>query len=451
MIAQSSILLIEDEPRLRHTLQLLLQSVGYQLTTAPNGAEGMRKVAEKPYDLVITDIMMPEMNGFQVMDYLKAHCPETVVVATTGRVSTESAIEALRRGAYDYLSKPFNFDSMKITIEHALEKGRLQKTLRDYMNELERQVEERTSELTEANQKLEKSLADLQAVQEHLIQAEKLSALGELVTGVAHELNNPLTVILGNAELLAPRAAVDTKVQGQLGRICEAAARCQQIVKSLLSFARKQKPTQTYSDINALCESVCNLLTSQLQVSNIALEKWFDPALPKTMADTHQLQQVFVNLVTNAYQAMSSYRGRGKLTVETKWGHGMIQIAFGDDGPGIAQEHQGKIFDPFFTTKEQGTGLGLSIAYGIIKEHGGEIAVQSTPGVGATFLIELPIIDRLQPAAEPANGPPRTSRRKRVLVVDDAESHARLLEIVRHLGHQGEAVSSDQEAIDKIA
>jgi len=452
MAEQPSILLIEDEPRLRNNLQLLLQSEGYQITTASNGAEGIQKVAEEPYDLVITDLMMPAMDGFQVMEYLKAHFPETIVVAMTGYVSTESAIEALRRGAYDYLSKPFDFDMMKITIERALEKVRLQKTLRHYMNELERKVEERTRELIEANQKLEKSLADLQAAQGHLIQAEKLSALGELIAGVSHELNNPLAVILGNAELLAPRAASDPKVKGQLERICEAAARCQQIVKSLLSFARKQKPTKTYIDINALCENVLNFLTYQLKVSNIALEKRLDTALPKTMADPHQLQQVFVNLVTNAYQAMSSYRGRGKLLVETKQDHGVIQIAFCDDGPGIVQEHQRKIFDPFFTTKEQGTGLGLSISYGIIKEHGGEIAVQSAPGEGATFLIELPIIDQSHLAGEPANGQPRTSGRKRVLVVDDTESNARLLlEIIRHLGHQGEVVSSSQEAMAKIA
>ena len=144
-----------------------------------------------------------------------------------------------------------------------------------------------------------------------------------------------------------------------------------------------------------------NLLAYQLKVSDIALEKRFDRALPKTMADPYQLQQVFVNLVTNAYQAMSSSRGRGNLVVETQRGYGVIQITFRDDGPGIAPEHQRRIFDPFFTTKEQGTGLGLSISYGIIKEHGGEITVQSAPGAGTTFLIELPIIERSYPDGGP--------------------------------------------------
>src|SRR6266581_1906772 len=114
MVEQPSILLIEDEPRLRKNLQLLLQREGYRITTASNGAEGIQKVAEEPYDLVIIDIIMPEMDGFQVMEYLQAHCPDTVVVAITGDISTESAIEALRRGAYDYLTKPFDLGMMQI-------------------------------------------------------------------------------------------------------------------------------------------------------------------------------------------------------------------------------------------------------------------------------------------------------------------------------------------------
>src|SRR5881396_1528122 len=145
-----AILLIEDELRLRNNLQILLEGEGYKVTTACNGTEGITKAKAHPYDLVITDIVMPEVDGFQVMDYLKTHLPDTVVLAMTGYVSSESAIAALRRGAYDYLSKPFDFDMMKITIERALEKGRLQKTLRHYMNELERKVEKRTHELTEA-------------------------------------------------------------------------------------------------------------------------------------------------------------------------------------------------------------------------------------------------------------------------------------------------------------
>ena len=392
MSEQPTILLIEDEPRLRNNLQILLQREGYRVSTAHNGAQGIKRASEEPYDLVITDIVTPAVNGFQVMDYLRDHQPGTVVLVMTGYVSTESVIEALRRGAYDYLSKPFDFDIMKITIERALEKVRLQKTLRRYMSELEQKVDERTSELIEANRKLEQSLVDLRAAQEQLIQAEKLSALGELIAGVAHELNSPLSTITLSSELaLTIVAASEGRLRTQLERIGEATTHCQHIVKSLVSFARKQKPEPAFIDVNSLCDKALELVLGQLKVGNIDLEKRFDDRLPQTMADPHQLQQVFVNLATNAYQAMAGGSGRGTLLVETRAGDGVIQVGFHDDGPGIPKEHQRKIFDPFFTTKADGTGLGLSISYGIIKEHGGDISVRSAPGKGTTFLVEIPV------------------------------------------------------------
>lgn len=428
---QPAILLIEDEVRLRNNLQILLQREGYRVTTAQNGAQGIKKAAEEPYDLVITDIVTPDVDGFQVMDYLKAHLPDTVVLAMTGYVSTASAIEALRRGAYDYLSKPFDVDIMKITIERALEKVRLQKALRRHMSELEQKVDERTRELTATNQKLEQSLVDLRAAQEHLIQAEKLSALGELIAGVAHELNSPLTAIAMSAELGTRVVALEGGVKTHLERIGEATIRCQQIVKSLVSFARKQKPEMAYLDINALCDKVLDLVVYQLKVSNIDLERRFDERLPLTMADPHQLEQVFVNLATNAYQAMSACPGRGKLVVETKAGDGVIHIGFHDDGPGISKEHQRKIFDPFFTTKADGTGLGLSISYGIIKEHGGEISVQSAPGRGTTFLIEVPITKPPKPAREPIEGQVPGAQDNRASDALDGEPTGRISGIAR--------------------
>ena len=149
---------------------------------------------------------------------------------------------------------------------------------------------------------------------------------------------------------------------------------------------------------------------------------------------------------------MSNYHGWGRLVVETSHHDGMIQVAFHDDGPGISEEHQRKIFDPFFTTKEDGTGLGLSLAYGIIKEHNGSISVRSTPGQGATLLIELPIVGQLSPSETSALERPETSIRRRVLVVDDAEHSLHLMEeIFRHLGHQVERMSSGRAALEKIA
>jgi two-component system NtrC family sensor kinase len=403
---------------------------------------------------------MPEMNGFEVMDYLKTHLPDTVVLAITGYVSTESAVQALRRGAYDYLSKPFDVDIMKVTVERALEKVRLQKALRRHMSELEQKVGERTRELKEANQKLEKSLVDLKAAQEHLIQAEKLSALGELIAAVAHELNTPLSTIALNAQLVTSVVAHEERAKTQLDRIGDATSHCRKVVKNLLSFARKQRPEVTPSDINAVCDKALDLVAYQLKVNSIELEKRFDERLPRTMADPHQLQQVFVNLATNACQAMSSAAGRGRLAVETRAGDGVIQVGFHDDGPGISKEHQRKIFDPFFTTKPDGTGLGLSISYGIIKEHGGEIIVRSAPGKGTSFVIELPITKPSPSAAEAGleheeqdvqgegDGSAKSATTRVLIVDDDTALLGTLADIVQALGCDVHATSAATEALE---
>jgi two-component system, NtrC family, sensor kinase len=452
MAEQASILLIEDEARLRHNLQIILQGEGYRVVTAENGLEGMQKAQVEPFDLVLTDLVMPEVDGFQVMEYLRDHCPDTVVVAITAYASTGSTIEALRKGAYDYLAKPFDFELMQFVIQRALEKSRMQKAFRHYMSELERQVEERTSKLTESNKYLEKSLADLRAAEEQLIQTEKLRALGKLTAVVTHELNEPLTVIVGFAQLLTHMAPAGSKMKAYLEQISAAAFRCHQIVQSLFNFTWKQAPNKVYTDINELCEKTLRALAYQVDLSTIVVERQFDQTLPRTMADPHQLQQAFINIALNAYQAMMSGRGEGKLVVETKRGDGVIQIAFHDDGPGIPQEHQGRIFDPFFTTKENGAGLGLSLSHGMITEHGGKVSVHSIPGEGSTFRIELPILEPWRAMRQSVAENTSAVDGRRVLVVDDDEKSLSLLQdIVRHLGHEVEGVFSAQEALERIA
>ena len=452
MAEQASILLIEDEARLRQNLQIILQGEGYRVVAAGNGLEGIQKAQAEAFDLVLTDLVMPEVDGFQVMEYLRDHCPDTVVVAITAYASTGSAIEALRKGAYDYLAKPFDFELMQFVIRRALEKSRMQTAFRHYMSELERQVEERTHKLTESNQHLERSLTDLRAAKEQFIQTEKLRAMGKLTAVVTHELKEPLTVIVGFAQLLVHLAPAESKIKAYLEQISAAAFRSQQIVQGLFNFIWKQAPQKTSTDINELCEKALRALADQVDLSTIVVERQFDQTLPETMVDPHQLQQAFINIALNAYQAMMSDRGEGKLVVETKQDDGVIQIAFHDDGPGIPQEYRGRIFDPFFTTKEHGAGLGLSLAYGVITEHGGKVSAHSTPGGGTTFLIEVPILEPWHATRQAAAGNTPAVDLKRVLVVDDDEKSLSLLQdIVRHLGHEVEGVFSAQEAVERVA
>jgi len=237
------------------------------------------------------------------------------------------------------------------------------------------------------------SLEKLTATQESLVQAEKLSSIGQLVAGVAHELNNPLTSIRLLSEVVIQRDLNDT-IRKEIEMICDEAERSLRIVGNLLSFARREEPQKIYVSANVPIEAALELRRYEMMVSNIELETQLQPDLPLTMADPHELQQVALNLIVNAEQAMLEAHGKGKLLVKTHQVGSTIHIIVSDDGPGFSKENMGKLFDPFFTTKDigKGTGLGLSLCYGIIKNHGGEITVESDASEGAVFTVKLPVL-----------------------------------------------------------
>ncbi|MBN2321047.1 MAG: response regulator [Acidobacteria bacterium] len=275
-----------------------------------------------------------------------------------------------------------------------------------------------------------KDINNEKLLQQQLIQSEKLSAIGELISGIAHELNNPLTGVMGYSQLLQLREDLDSRAKENLHKINNLALRCQKIVQNLLSFARKQKPERTLTDVNDILEKTVELRSYEFQVNNIEIRRDLNRRIPRTIADAHQLQQVFLNILTNAEQAMLESSGKGILTIRTRTddpeSHIIIEIK--DDGPGIPESHLNRIFDPFFTTKEvgKGTGLGLSLSYGMIKEHGGNIYVQSRLNEGSTFFVELPIITSLQDEADASREAPEQGlkfeklvKQKHLLVVDD--------------------------------
>jgi signal transduction histidine kinase len=222
----------------------------------------------------------------------------------------------------------------------------------------------------------------------------RLAAVGELAAGVAHELNNPLAAIQGYAQLLTSKKDLDEVTRKDVDTIYREALRASKITKNLLSFARRHEPEKRLISINEVVEKTLELRAHQMKVNNIELVTELQPDLPRTMADFYQMQQVFMNIVVNAEQAMSEAHGRGRLLVKSEKVGGIIRVSFEDDGPGIPKENLQRIFDPFFTTKDvdKGTGLGLSICYGIVTSHEGNIYARSEQGKGATFVVEIPVV-----------------------------------------------------------
>jgi signal transduction histidine kinase len=291
-------------------------------------------------------------------------------------------------------------------------------------------------------------------MQERLLQSEKMASVGQLVSGVAHELNNPLTGIGGFAQVLLSRDLDDT-MRRQVETIANEADRASKIVQNLLSFARRKKTHKELANLNALIERVLELRSYDLRVKNIDVQ--LDLAeLPDTLVDADQIQQVFLNVIINAEQAILSAGDRGTLTVRSRAEGDAIHLTIRDDGPGLADATLRRIFDPFFTTKQagEGTGLGLTISYGIIDDHGGRIWAESAPKRGTTFHIELPVVRDDARAPQPrgtTEAEPAVTGRS-ILVVDDEESIQRLLGTILAMdGHQVDVARNGLDALRQIS
>jgi len=343
---------------------------------------------------------------------------------------------------------------------------RVEVNSRDECGELADVFNQMTQNLKSSREELEMTVVTLKTTQAQLIQSEKLSGIGEFVAGVAHELNNPLTSVMGFSELLK-RADKDPQHLRFLDMIHKSALRCQKIVQSLLSFARRHQPERKLSSLNELVEGAAEILHYQIRTSNIEVTTRLHPELPKAMVDPHQVQQVFLNLINNARQAIEAHRPNGWVRITTEQAGEYARVTFEDNGPGIPEANLSKVFDPFFTTKEvgKGTGLGLSLCYGIIEEHGGTISVRSKPGAGATFIIELPLATQVlepeearQPSS-PSAAPPvlasatatREGVGKKVLVIDDEESILHMVrEALTEHGYEVDFAQDGETALQRL-
>jgi two-component system NtrC family sensor kinase len=301
-----------------------------------------------------------------------------------------------------------------------------------------------------------RDVTDQKMLQEQLIQSEKMSAIGQLVSGVAHELNNPLAGISAFAQLLLAEKRFPPDQRTAAETIYSEARRASRIVQNLLTFARQHKAEKVQTSINQVLDDTLELRGYELRVRGIDVRREYDESLPDTMADAHQLQQVFLNLITNAEQAMEQRDGHHhRLTVRTRRNADTIRIEVEDTGAGIPANLVERIFNPFFTTKPtgSGTGLGLSISLGIVREHEGRIWAENPPSGGARFIVEIPVTAPRTSGEHAALAPlaQHGIDNLRVLVVDDEASvRVSLQRYLAGKGHEVETTASGEDALSRL-
>jgi len=400
---KDTILIIDDEKSTVARLAKFLGKEGYAVLSTFNGADGIEIIRNQKVDLVITDIKMPDIGGIDVLKRAKKLYPDIEVIMVTGHGVQELAVESLRAGAIDYLRKPINLDELLYAIRKALERIKLNRILLYRDRELKITSEIICKMNEELEMKIEERTKDLTEIQTQLFQTSKLATLGEMSAGLAHEMNQPLNGIALTAEnmrkLMDRGTLTSTEIEESLQDIESSATRMSRIIDHVRTFARQDTFKFVEVDLNDVVENATSLLGEQLRLRGIEVIKEYADDLPTIKGEPYQIEQVLINILTNARDALDEEGPKNskdysrKITCKTGKTKDEICIAISDNGTGMTEEQKEKIFQPFFTTKEAGkaTGLGMSISHGIIEKHKARVEIESVSGEGTTIKVFFPI------------------------------------------------------------
>jgi signal transduction histidine kinase len=372
----SKILVIDDERATLAMFRLFLEAYGYTVLTAENGADGLEVFRKERPPIVLTDIKMPGINGIQVLEKIKEEDRDAEVIMITGHGDMELAIQSLKFDATDFITKPINNDALEIALRRANEKIELKTKLREYTENLEKLVEEKTNKL---------------------VQAERLAAVGETIAGLSHAIKNLAGGVRGGTFVLEKGIELNNNrylrqgwdmVKGNVGRINSMAL-------DLLNYTKEREPDYQLCYPNRPVQEVFNSMVHHAREHGVSLEIDLDKELPKVWFDREGIHRCLLNLVANAIDAcadIASSKRQSKVTLRSlKKEDWAVEYQVLDNGSGIDEETRAKIFQSFFSTKgSRGTGLGLMITKKIIDEHEGVIEFESEKGKGTKFMIKLP-------------------------------------------------------------
>jgi signal transduction histidine kinase len=470
--ATANILVVDDDDGGRYLKAHVLRKHGYHVAEASSGIAAIEQCCARTPDLVMLDVMLPDINGVEVSRRIKVAHPGIVVLQTSAAVtSSHDRAIALDGGADGFLVEPIEPEELLATTRSLLRMRGAEQALRRLNESLELLIAERTRELTEANRRLEIESAELRKTEEVLWHTQKLEAVGQLTGGIAHDFNNLLAVIVGSLEIIQvafdsggelPRA----KILRLLKASESATGRATKLTQQLLAFARRSTFTLDVVSLDEVLVGCEPFLRRALGDSNV-LEFNFEPDLWPARIDTSQFEAAVLNLVVNARDAMPE---GGRLEIST--GNVVIDAAearrspdltvgayvlvcIADTGTGMDPDVAAHAFEPFFTTKEvgKGTGLGLSQVYGFIKQSGGHVVIDSSPGLGTTFRLYLPRCDHIRRINDSESQVPSATPtgHETVLVVED---NAEVLELavntINDLGYRVLTAADGPSALDIV-
>lgn len=387
----ATLLIVDDEKVNLDLTAQVFRNRGFGVLTASNAAEAFELVSREQPEVVLLDYFMPDKDGLFVLTEIKRNFPDTYVIILTGRGSEEIAVRLMKAGASDYVLKPFFNQDLVERVEKVLKVRQVEIRNRELLVERDRLLHEIESWNRTLEKRVHEKTLELQEVQAEILQTEKMSTLGYVSAGMAHEIRNPLNSIGLYVQLL--RQGLDDPERIEfLEKIDMEVRRIDGILRKLMDAVKRPRYHLQQVSISKVIDSLLELFQSRIKMHGIEVKRDYRATPPSMLADVAEIEQIFSNIFANAIEEMTD---GGTLSVFLDQEDNTVRVEVSDTGRGIPQEDLQRIFDPFYTTKNSGTGLGLAVVLRIIRTYNGKIEVQSVINKGTTFSVSLPLEDQV--------------------------------------------------------